>query len=371
VSTIETVVRRPSESSPTPTSALRRVTWAFPTLELIGTKNLELRRRRGLMIALFVLVLGPPVLDYGFRLLFHAVDPSKYGPAGTPSTFQGLMTFLAELGFIIAVTVGAAAGTTDLTDGMFRHLVITGRSRIALYLARIPAGLAILLPVVALAFTLCCLVTSFEGVPNPTALSVNNGVSIPVNLSGSQFQTWIDEHPQQALRAFPRGPGSFIDSVSVASGSTAARYDAYAELERTLNPSIDEMVKIGLWLELVVGVGFVVGLGFGALTGQRTVTTIVLIALEVIVTPIFNRAHIAYFLNGQRLLVGVALDQLQPAGLASGVGGGGGGGPLHFGGGSGPGGIPPMPTWAMISVIVGWIVGWSVIGGWRMATRDA
>jgi hypothetical protein len=28
-------------------------------------------------------------------------------------------------------------------------------------------------------------------------------------------------------------------------------------------------------------------------------------------------------------------------------------------------------TWAMISVIVGWIVGWSVIGAWRMMTRDA
>jgi hypothetical protein len=29
-----------------------------------------------------------------------------------------------------------------------------------------------------------------------------------------------------------------------------------------------------------------------------------------------------------------------------------------------------MPTWAMISVIVGWIVGWSAIGAWRMLTRD-
>jgi len=226
---------------------------------------------------------------------------------------------------------------------------------------------------VALAFTMCCLVTSFEGVPNPADLSVNNGVSIPVNLSESQFQHWIEQHPREALEAFPTGPGNFVDGVSVASGSTASRYDAYTEIERTLNPPINEMVKIGLWLELVVGVGFVVGLGFGALTGQRTVTTIVLIALQVIVTPILARAHIAYFLNGQRLLVGVALDQLQPAGLASSAGGGGGGGPLqHFGAGGGAvGGIPPMPTWAMILVIVGWIVGWSVIGAWRMATRDA
>ena len=130
------------------------------------------------------------------------------------------------------------------------------------------------------------------------------------------------------------------------------------------------MVKIGLWLELVVGVGFIAGLGFGALTGQRTVTTIVLIALQVIVTPILARANIPYFINGQRLLVGVALDQLRPAGLASGAGRGRGGGPLHFGGSGGALGIPPMPTWAMILVIVGWIVGWSVIGAWRMATRD-
>jgi hypothetical protein len=30
-----------------------------------------------------------------------------------------------------------------------------------------------------------------------------------------------------------------------------------------------------------------------------------------------------------------------------------------------------MPTWAMISVIVGWILCWSGIGAWRMMTRDA
>jgi len=370
VSSIAVAVGRPPGSPSTRASALRRMVLAIPTWGLITTKNLELRRRRGLIIAVFVLVLAPPVLEYGIRLLYHLLDPSHSGPAGTPSVFQSLMNPMAELGFIIAATVGAAAGTTDLTDGMFRHLVITGRSRVALFLARIPAGLAILLPVVALAFTICCLVTSFEGVPNPIALSVNNGVSIPVNLSESQFQHWIEEHPRQALEAFPTGPGNFVDGVSVASGSTASRYDAYNELEGTLNPSTNEMVKIGLWLELVIGVGFVAGLGFGALIGQRTVATIVLIALQVIVTPIFDKARIPFFINGQRLLVGVALDQLRPAGLASGLVGGPGSGLVHFGG-RGVLQIPPMPTWGMILVIVGWIVGWCVIGAWRMATRDA
>ena len=203
MSTIETVARRPSESAPRQTSLLRRMTSVLPTWGLITTKNLELRRRRGLMLALFVLLLGPPVLLYGFRLLFHAIDPSHYGQAGTPSAFQDLMGPMPEFGFIIAVTVGAAAGTTDLTDGMFRHLVITGRSRIALFLARIPAGLAILLPVMALTFTLCCLVTSFEGVPNPPSISFDNGVSVPVGLSEPQFQSWLEKHPREAREAFP------------------------------------------------------------------------------------------------------------------------------------------------------------------------
>ena len=70
-----------------------------------------------------------------------------------------------EFGFIIAVTLGATAGTTDLTDGMFRHLVITGRSRLALYLARIPAGLSILLSLAAIGFTVTCLVTAFARQP--------------------------------------------------------------------------------------------------------------------------------------------------------------------------------------------------------------
>jgi hypothetical protein len=30
-----------------------------------------------------------------------------------------------------------------------------------------------------------------------------------------------------------------------------------------------------------------------------------------------------------------------------------------------------MPTWALVAVIADWIVGWSAIGAWKMATRDA
>ncbi len=114
------------------------------------------------------------------------------------------------------------------------------------------------------------------------------------------------------------------------------------------------MVKIGLWLEL--GIGFLVGLGVGSLIGQRTVSTVLMIVLEIIVTPILAAHVIPYFINGQRVVVGIAMDQLRPAGLA-GTGAGGPGRVLF--GGRGVLEIPPMPTWAMITVIVGWIVGLS------------
>ncbi len=57
----------------------------LPTWDLISTKILEIRWRRGLMITLVVLIIVPTVLFYGLRLLFHAVDPHGYGLAGAPS----------------------------------------------------------------------------------------------------------------------------------------------------------------------------------------------------------------------------------------------------------------------------------------------
>jgi hypothetical protein len=193
-------------------------------------------------------------------------------------------------------------------------------------------------------------------------------------------QTWIQQHPQQAAKAFQPGPGPGGGpgpAGATATGGITVMYAEYTADEIAgSNPAVNEMVKIGLWLELEIAVGFTAGLGLGSLTGQRTLTTIVLIGLEIIVTPILAAHVIPYFIDGQRLVVGVALDQLRPAALGTaGLSGGGPGGPGGPGrvlfGGRGALDIPLMPTWAMISVIVGWIVGWSVIGAWRMTTRDA
>jgi hypothetical protein len=333
-----------------------------------------------------VLIVLPVVLFYGFRLLFHAVDPHTYAPAGNPGNFSQLTNLIAEFGFIAAVALGAAAGTTDLSDGMFRHLVITGRSRLALYLARIPAGLAIIVPLVALAFAMNCLVTTYEGTPQPMTVALY-GLNVPGHLDAAELQTWLLQRPQQdANDGLPVlrnglliGPGVTIPAAQIAhirsaiDKNIATFHSQYASSEISgSNPAGNEMAKVGLWLELDIGIGFLVGLGFGSLTGQRTTTIIVLIALEIIVTPLLAGVQLPYFIDGERLLIGIPMDQLRPAALAPPPGAQGGGGPgqLLFGG-RGALGIPPMPTWAMISVIVGWIVGWSAIGAWRMMTRDA
>ena len=337
----------------------------MPTWPLIATRHLELRKRRGLMIVVGVVTIAPTLLILGLRLAFHLFDPAHYGPAGYPGQFATMASLQAGLGLIVAIVVGATAGTSDLNDGMFRHLVITGRSRLALYLARMPAGLAILLPAVALAFTMLCLVTSYESVPQPASVVMNGNIGIPPHLDRAQLQTWARQHPRQAAQAFqPRvgGPGP-------ASGSGTDYTDYITNEVSEFNPPVNEMAEIGLWVELEVGIGFLVGLGLGSLTGQRAVSSILLIGFESIVTPILATVPIPYFLDGQRLDFGVAMDQLRPVWLlaSSDVGGLGN---VVFGGQGAPR-IPPMPTWAMISVIVGWIVGWSAIGAWRMMTRDA
>jgi hypothetical protein len=346
----------------------------LPTRKLIATKHLELRKRRGLMVAVGVLTLGAPVLILGVRLLFHLFDPSSYGPAGDPSLFSPITGLMAEFGFIVAAALGAAAGSTDLTDGFFRQLVITGRSRLALYLARIPAGLAIVVPIIGLGFAVLCLVTSYAGVAPPTSVSVN-GVAIPVRFDQTGLRSWADQHPKQAQLALGLGsprptpaaaaPPSLASARSAIARGVPSLYGDYTDQETTdTAPTVSEMIKIGLWLELEIGTGFLVGLGLGSLMGQRTMPTLLLIALEIIVTPVLANNAIPYFLDGQRLVVGIALDQLRPAALGGFTGHG-------LLGGSGALGIPPMPAWAMITVIVGWTVGWSSIGAWRMMTRDA
>jgi hypothetical protein len=390
--------------APTPIPAEARSdhrgSW-IPTWGMITTRFMELRKRRGLMIALIAVNIGIPVVFLGVRLVSHAVAPKSYGPAGGYSIFTTLVAgFMYVFGFVVAAVVGSTAGSVDLTEGMFRHLVITGRSRLALYFARIPAGLAIVIAMVAVGYTIVCAVCVFAA---PTQLNYD-GVNVPAGLSRPALDTWAADHANQVICNFnynggeglsglppnvPCGngqsfvgppPGAVIHAkggrtITVPGNESPAQIRAFAVAVanadyanyRTnfLVPSTTLMVDVGLWIALEATIGFIVGLGLASLMGQRTVPVILLIVLELILTPLFSRHIISHLLNVQRGIVGVAMAHIEPGGLPTPFSGGGGGG--------GPGGNPLIPesTLASSLVIVGWIVFWTAIGAWRMMTRDA
>jgi hypothetical protein len=374
----------------------RRGSW-IPSAAMIATRFMELRKRRGLMITLVLVTVGIPTVFLGVRLLLHALAPNTYGPAGGYSVYGGLVAGVLYLfGFIVAATLGVTAGSADLSEGMFRHLVVTGRSRLALYLARIPAGLAIIVPLVAAGFAIVCAVCVFAA---PTQLTVN-GVHVPANLSQAGLRSWAADHADEVICNFdfrvgpsgpiadvlssvpcgsgPSGPGTVKQSPGVQGqpqASAALIRQAAADVagqdygdysRQFLYPSTSLMIKSGLWLELEAIVGFIVGLGLGSLIGQRTVGVVMMIVLEVVLTPILSRANIPHFSNLQRAVVGLATAHLAPGGLS--VVGGGGGGPGSV---SGNPELLQESTTVAVCVIIAWLVGWSILGAWRMVTRDA
>jgi hypothetical protein len=100
--------------------------------------DFALRRRRALVAASLALIVGPMLVSVVVLAVLHAVNPGKYGPAGGVDNLGGALGLLTQIGSVAAVLIGVSAGGGDLGAGVFRELVVTGRSRLALFAARIP-----------------------------------------------------------------------------------------------------------------------------------------------------------------------------------------------------------------------------------------
>jgi hypothetical protein len=121
---------------------------------LVAAELLKLRRRRPLVAVSLVLIVAPMVVSFVVLVVLHAVNPGKYGPAGGIDNLRGALHLLSQIGVVAAILIGVNAGAGDLAAGVFRELVITGRPRLSLYAARIPGGLAFLLPLLALSLAI-------------------------------------------------------------------------------------------------------------------------------------------------------------------------------------------------------------------------
>jgi hypothetical protein len=356
----------------------------IPTAGMITSRVMELRKRRGLMIALIVLNIGFPALFMLIRLLLHAFAPHANQPAGNDLIFKILVAgFLPTFGFIMAATVGCTAGSRDLTEGMFRHLVVTGRSRLALYLARIPAGLAIVVPMIAIGYTIVCAVSVFAA---PAFIDDSN-VNIPPGLSRAGFENWARDHAEPVICALDNGPvpgnvacpgpTAWSKSALTPGRPAPARLEALAVKAASQDypgytrifryPPNSLMIEAGLWIELDAAVGFILGLGLASLMGQRTGPVILIIVFQIILMPILIGVAIPHLQDLQRAVVGLAVARLEPSGLpmAAGL-------PGVTGGVGGPGNVLlPESAPQAICVVIGWLAGWTILGAWRMMTRDA
>ncbi|CAN5270463.1 hypothetical protein BH18ACT14_BH18ACT14_08150 [soil metagenome] len=152
------------------TASRRSRTWS----RLITAEILKLRKRRGLLWSSIALVIGPQLVADTVLAALHAADPAKYDPAGGVDNLTGGVDVLLTLGVVAAIMIGAPAGAGDLNAGVFRELVATGRSRIQLFLVRIPGGLALVLPLAALSFAgsaiACVLLAGNLEPPSPSVL---------------------------------------------------------------------------------------------------------------------------------------------------------------------------------------------------------
>jgi hypothetical protein len=136
----------------------------FPRLRsprLVNAELLKLRKRRGLVAATLALTVLPMLVAYTVMTIMHAVEPTQHGPAGGASNFAGSLNLLGALVLVASVLVGATVGTGDLGAGVFRELIVVGRSRLMLFAARVPAGLGFLLVPVGIAFGISAAASTF------------------------------------------------------------------------------------------------------------------------------------------------------------------------------------------------------------------
>ncbi|HEY4413836.1 MAG TPA: hypothetical protein VGN06_12630 [Gaiellaceae bacterium] len=144
-------------------------TYALPAPRLIGADLLKLRKRRGLVVVTSLLTVGAIAVTYAVIEVLHLVNSAKHGPAGGIINLGHGTFVVSMLGAVAAAIVGSIAGAGDSDAGVYRDLVVTGRSRASLFLSRIPAGLAFLLPFVAAAYALTAVVSVALAGGLPTA----------------------------------------------------------------------------------------------------------------------------------------------------------------------------------------------------------
>jgi ABC-type transport system involved in multi-copper enzyme maturation permease subunit len=155
--------------------------------QMTGADFLKLRKKRGTVIWALALAALPLVIFFIVRAAQHSSNALKYEPAGGLSGYtDGLRIIALFFGPLAAIMIGTDAGAADVTSGVFRDLIVTGRSRLALFATRVPAALGLTWLVIAVAYALLLIGTfAFaSNAPTPSASLLLNGLAFSAMTTG-------------------------------------------------------------------------------------------------------------------------------------------------------------------------------------------
>ena len=203
---------------------------------LVRAEILKLATRRGLIMASALLTVGATIATFAILAGLHATDPTHHKLIGGLSHFDDGMYSLTQLATVAAVLIGATAGAGDLAAGFFRNLVVTGRPRRSLFAARIPGGLVVLLPLVALAYAILAglsqVVPGTRGTPS-TTLMIESGL-------------WLELYVG-AMCLLALGLASLL-------GSRATTLGVLAGLQLLVTPIVQGLHNPGVGAEALLGI---------------------------------------------------------------------------------------------------------------------
>jgi ABC-type transport system involved in multi-copper enzyme maturation permease subunit len=113
---------------------------------------LRLRKNRALFAWMVLMTTGAVAALYLIGQAFHWNDPAHNGPAGGAENLRHGLLVISFVGSVAASILGSTVGTSDLSSGVLRDLIVTGKSRVSLFAARVPGVLLFWVPLVLVAY---------------------------------------------------------------------------------------------------------------------------------------------------------------------------------------------------------------------------
>jgi hypothetical protein len=146
-------------------------------LRMTGADFLKLRKKRGTLIWALVLACVPLIIFFVANAIQNTV----------PNFTDGLNVLARLFGLLAAILIGVEAGTSDTATGVFRDLVVTGRSRLALFATRVPAALGMCWLVIVGAYLLLVVGTYAlaQGEPTPDTALIFNALGYTLLATGA------------------------------------------------------------------------------------------------------------------------------------------------------------------------------------------